>query len=125
VSEVGKKYDDGKTDYTLIPFDALTEVVKVLEFGAKRYGAGNWQYLEDGERRYLKALFRHLVRLLAGETHDPDSGLHHMAHVGCNALFALALSIRTREAAEKKLMLQEIHATFAQIKELQELINVR
>ena len=31
------KYDNDKLDYTLLPFDALEKVTKVLEFGAKKY----------------------------------------------------------------------------------------
>ena len=30
----GMKFDDGKRDYTLLPWGGVEEIVKVLEFGA-------------------------------------------------------------------------------------------
>ncbi len=32
----GRKYDTGKPDYTLLPWDAVEEIVKVLDFGARK-----------------------------------------------------------------------------------------
>ena len=34
IAPLGRKFDGGKRDYTLLPWDALEEIVKVLEFGA-------------------------------------------------------------------------------------------
>jgi hypothetical protein len=81
----GKKFDQEKRDWTLLPFSAVEEVVKVLEFGAKKYDRDNWQKVEY--HRYVKAAFRHLIALAQGERDDPESGLHHGAHIACCVLF--------------------------------------
>jgi len=87
---IGQKFDSGKLDYTLLPWDSLTEVVKVLEAGAKKYSRDNWQKVPNGKARYLAAAFRHLV---AYATHpkqkDPETGLSHLGHCCCCLLFIL------------------------------------
>jgi hypothetical protein len=84
---MGLKFDDGKLDWTLLPFGPLEDVVRVLEFGQRKYDRDNWQLVDDSQRRYMAALFRHLVATLNGEIIDPETGLSHMSHVACNALF--------------------------------------
>jgi hypothetical protein len=88
--EVGMKHDSGKLDYTLVPWDGLEDVVKVLEFGANKYSRDNWRKVENAEARYMAAAFRHLVAHNFGEVNDPESGLPHLAHAGCCILFMLA-----------------------------------
>lgn len=88
--EVGMKHDSGKLDYTLVPWDGLEDVIKVLEFGAQKYSRDNWRKVENAEARYLAAAFRHLVAHNFGEVNDPESGLPHLAHAGCCILFMLA-----------------------------------
>lgn len=85
--EVGRKFDGGKLDWTLLPVEAIEDVVKVLEFGAQKYGRSNWTKVEDGHRRYLAAAYRHLVAIQKGEQFDPESGLPHAAHAVCCLLF--------------------------------------
>jgi len=86
---VGAKFDDGKLDWTLLPWDSLEEVVRVLEFGAKKYSVDNWKKVPDGRARYVRAAFRHLIASARGEEKDPESGLSHFAHGVCCLLFAL------------------------------------
>lgn len=91
----GVKYDDGKLDYTLLPYEALQEVVKVLMYGAKKYPeADNWKRVSDPRKRYNKAAFRHLFSEVNGETLDKESGLYHLAHAVCSNLFALHFAIQ-------------------------------
>ena len=88
----GMKFDGGKPDYTILPWDALTEVVKVMEDAitpAKGYKRGSWAFVPSGRFRYLKAAFRHVLALIRGEKIDKDSGLHHGAHLACCALFII------------------------------------
>ncbi len=35
--------DSGKRDWDLVPWRQLEEVVKILEFGARKYDRWNWQ----------------------------------------------------------------------------------
>lgn len=83
----GRKFDGNKTEYGLLPPLALEEIAKVLTFGAQKYERDNWQRVPDSKRRYYDALQRHLWAWKRGETIDPESGLHHLAHAGCCLMF--------------------------------------
>ena len=84
------KHDSGKADWSLMPWEAVEEINKVLEFGAKKYAAHNWQQGEGFRyTRVLNSLLRHVFAYMRGEDLDPESGLSHMAHAGCNVLFIL------------------------------------
>ena len=89
MSEVGVKYDDKKLDWSLLPFGATEEVIKVLQFGAAKYSAHNWKLVEDGERRYFNAAMRHLVAHRKGDANDDESGYSHLAHAACCIMFIL------------------------------------
>lgn len=93
---VGRKDDQKKARWDLIPFRALTEIVDVLTYGAeKKYGADNWRSVPDSRRRYFAAAQRHLVDWWQGERNDPESGLHHLGHACCCVLFLLALELES------------------------------
>ena len=83
----GKKYDNGKLRYDLVPFGALEEVIKVLGMGANKYGDDNWKRVDDLDRRYLTAAYRHLGKVMQGEELDEESGLPHVAHAITSLLF--------------------------------------
>lgn len=87
----GMKFDNNKLDYTLVPWEGMQEIVKVLEFGAKKYARDNWKHVENADTRYLAAAFRHLVQYNNGELTDSETGVSHLAHAGCCILFLLAL----------------------------------
>ena len=88
--ESGVKYDSDKLDWSLLPIDAIEEVIKVLMFGAKKYSANNWKHVDDFNRRYYNASLRHLTQRQQGEILDSDSNLSHLAHAACNVLFLLS-----------------------------------
>lgn len=84
------KHDSGKANWSLMPWEAVEEINKVLEFGANKYAAHNWQQGEGFRyTRVLNSLLRHVFAYMRGEDLDPESGLSHMAHAGCNVLFIL------------------------------------
>lgn len=83
----GKKYDDGKVQYTLIPPRALREVAEVLTYGAVKYSPYNW--VGVASTRYLAATYRHLEQFRLGNKHDLESGLNHLAHAITSLLFLL------------------------------------
>lgn len=88
----GRKNDDGKVRLDLLPTEALEEIAKVLTFGAKKYAAHNWRRGFVWSRT-VAAMLRHLYAWMRGEDKDPESGLSHMAHVGCNVLFLLTFIV--------------------------------
>lgn len=89
-TSVATKLDAGKTNWSLIPFEAVEEICKVLEFGALKYdgwnfakGAGmNWS-------RITNSMLRHVFAWMRGEDKDPESGLSHLGHIGCNVIFLI------------------------------------
>lgn len=91
------KYDADKPRMDLLlsgcPL-ALEAVSSILTFGAKKYAAHSWQSVERGEERYLAALLRHLTAHAKGEQNDPESGMSHLAHAACNAMFILELELK-------------------------------
>lgn len=87
------KDDDGKPRWTLMPWDALREVVRVLMYGAERYGRNNWVKGMD-HTRLTDAAIRHIISWQQGEDCDRESGLHHLAHAACGLLFVVAYSLR-------------------------------
>jgi len=98
----GMKYDGDKPRMELLVQgcpNALEQVGTVLTFGAKKYAAHSWQTVPGGDDRYLAALLRHLTAIGKGEQNDPESGLSHLAHVACNALFILELECRKKTGA--------------------------
>lgn len=84
----GTKFDNDKPACDLLPVDSILEIVKVLNFGSKKYGAWNWAK-GISYRRLLSATLRHIFSYLRGEDKDLESGLSHIAHAACNCLFLL------------------------------------
>ncbi len=83
----GRKFDTEKPRWDLLPLDVLEPMIRVLGFGARKYGVENWKQLSDGRRRYYAALMRHLKAWQAGERADPESGESHLAHALCCLVF--------------------------------------
>jgi len=89
----GRKDDKGKRRLDLIPPEAIHALGDVLTFGAGKYADRNW---EKGFAwgRSIAALQRHLYAWMGGEDVDPETGLSHMAHVLCNAVFLVTFEAR-------------------------------
>ncbi len=88
MSEIGLKYDSDKVRPSLL-FKSLNKaiwgVLKVLEYGARKYSPDNWRLVPT--EKYEDAMERHLLAFLSGEENDPESGLPHIDHLICSALF--------------------------------------
>ena len=97
---VGIKFDGAKPDYSLVPFGALDEVVKVLTYGAKKYDRHNWQHVDD--IRYQAALMRHFSAYMQGERNDPESDINHLAHLACSVLFLLQKDLDKQKQITKE-----------------------
>lgn len=83
------KKDHRKPMWDLLPFQPVGQIVEVLTFGANKYGPNTWQQVPDAKNRYFAALMRHLTAWWDGEDTDPESGIHHLAHAGCNLVFLM------------------------------------
>jgi hypothetical protein len=88
----GRKDDAGKLEWSLLPRLVLRPVVRVLMFGAKKYGRENWRHVPDAQRRYYDAAQRHLEAWWNDpSSRDKDTGESHLAHLVCCALFLMGL----------------------------------
>jgi hypothetical protein len=95
------KFSDHKIKMVLLTRDfvkPLYAIAAVLTYGSYKYAARNWQNVDP--EQYESALDRHLSAWRDGEQVDPDTGLHHLAHAGCNVLMLLWFSIRDKSLAE-------------------------
>jgi hypothetical protein len=92
---VGVKFDQGKPEMALMPFDALENISAVFTYGAKKYDADNWAHGMRW-RRMASALLRHVSSWIIGEDKDKESGFDHLAHAGCCLLMLYALTIRNK-----------------------------
>lgn len=86
MEEQALRFNKDKPKYSLLDLQSLEPCVKVLEFGALKYAPNNWKKgLIMSE--ILDSMMRHIAALQSGEMIDPESGLSHIGHIQCNALF--------------------------------------
>lgn len=80
------RFDEGKTRLELLSPMALAGTARVLEYGAKKYGEHNWK---KGMKwsRCIGSLLRHTFHFMHGQELDEESGLPHVDHIACNAMF--------------------------------------
>ncbi len=98
--ECGTRNNNGKSQLSMIleAKHAINGCAAVLEMGAKKYSRGNWRKgLNHNE--VVDSLLRHLTEYMSGEESDAESGLLHVDHILCNALFLAEL---TRTHPEKR-----------------------
>lgn len=102
VTSGGAKFDDGKLMFRPLTrglAKPLRAVAAVLTYGAQKYAEDSWQTVPDGEKRYENAMDRHINEWKLGEEFDSESGLHHLAHIACNALFLLWFTMQSSRNA--------------------------
>lgn len=100
----GLKYDGDKVRMDLLTDGmprALEAVGEILTFGAQKYKAHSWKAVEGNTERYNAAKVRHMIARAKGEERDPESGMLHLAHEACNALFLLELALLAAEDDEE------------------------
>lgn len=92
------KADKGKLELSLVNTELVKAVAEVRMYGTEKYGdSENWRKVEP--KRYVDALYRHLLAYIEGNELDEESGLSHLAHMACNISFYLmrATSRNTKE----------------------------
>lgn len=88
MSTTGRKDDQGKARWDLLPAEPIEAVVEVLTFGADKYGDWNWTEVPNGKDRYYAAAMRHIDAVWRlDEIVDKESGLPHLAHAICCLIF--------------------------------------
>ncbi len=90
----GDRNNDGKLQWALVDWKALEPMVQVLEFGANKYAPHNWRKGLP-YTKVCESMLRHIYAFMDGQDKDPESGLHHVGHILCNAMF-LSNMVRNR-----------------------------
>lgn len=85
------KHDSKKLRWSKFAWRGAAHVLRIMHYGANKYEWDNWRKAQTDEdrERYIDAACRHLTDYMNGESHDPESGYHHIAHAACNLLFFL------------------------------------
>jgi hypothetical protein len=74
----------------------LEEAIKVFAFGKGKHKA--WLGFENGDRDvYYAKMKRHAKAYMDGDRQDAESGLSHMAHAICNALFIMRIDSKKKD----------------------------
>lgn len=89
----GRKDDGDKAPYHLLAPELMDSVAQVLAFGAKKYGARNWEKGMGWSRPFAAAM-RHLWKWWQGEKADPETGFSHLWHAACCVMFLIAYEAR-------------------------------
>ena len=81
----------GKPPLSILPREALEEVARVMDFGAKKYSMHNWRNggKNASSHSLMDSALRHMYAYLDGEDEDSESKLHHIGHAMCNMAFLL------------------------------------
>ena len=84
----GTKNDraDAKPRTDLVSPSLMIGAARVLAPGAEKYGERNWERGMKWSRPFGAAI-RHMWAWFMGEDLDPETGLHHLWHAGCNLMF--------------------------------------
>ena len=91
------RYNEGKVQWSLVDYKSLEPMVRVLEYGCRKYSKNNWKKGMPASQ-IIESMLRHTYKLLEGELVDPESGIEHVGHIQCNAMF---LAYVLREKADE------------------------
>lgn len=96
------RYNDGKLQWSLVDFESLESLVRVLEYGAKKYDTDQWKKGLHF-RGVCESMMRHLIAYMKGEDIDNESGLSHLGHIQANAMFLAYYEKHKPELDNRKL----------------------
>lgn len=85
--EIIGRFNQGKIQWSQMDSVAMEPMIKVLMYGAQKYDRGNWTKACPKRLDLMDSLMRHSMKIIAGESTDPESGLPHIGHLMCNAMF--------------------------------------
>lgn len=85
--------------WALLPSEALEEIARVYDFGARKYAAHNWRKGYEWNKSF-SALCRHIFAWWRGEDLDPESNLSHLAHAGFHVLSLLTFWLKRDKYGE-------------------------
>lgn len=84
--EGADRFNEGKPQWSLMDFKAMEPMIRVLEYGTKKYARDNWKK-GLSVSSLVDCMMRHVAAMNAGEMIDKESKLPHIGHIQCNAMF--------------------------------------
>ena len=97
IASTGKKDDQDKLMWSLLPLGPMKDVVRAFMNGLTKYKRDDWQNVEDAKNRYYDAAFRHLTAWKEGKKKDKDSKLPSLAHAIASILIVMWHDIKRRK----------------------------
>lgn len=64
--EKALRYNEGKPKWSLVHYESIVPMIRVLEFGALKYAPDNWKKSMD-LKEILNSIQRHLAKLMNGK----------------------------------------------------------
>lgn len=104
--EKAKRNNKDKLKWSLVDFNSFEDMVKALEYGAKKYDMHNWKKgLLITE--VADSMLRHLFSFLEGEDNDKESGISHIGHIQANAMFLSYMIKNKKNFDDRKVLCSE------------------
>lgn len=89
----GSRYNEGKNKLSLIPPEWIWGLGMLLTRGAMKYEIRNWERGMSWSA-VLDSGLRHIMKFVAGERYDEETGCHHMVAAAWNMLVLMTYDIR-------------------------------
>lgn len=89
MGDIFLKNDTEKNRLELIDPYFIEGIGEVMSYGARKYTPNNWKNGGSDEdiERIIGALLRHINAYQRGEKIDRETGISHLYHLTCNAMF--------------------------------------
>jgi hypothetical protein len=102
-NEPGKRFDQGKIDYHLIPVPFLVEFAKLYTAGAIKYDPENWRKGMSWSRM-IRCVWSHWLQWLCGIKKDPETGVHSCVMAAWNlaALYMYEVHLEKKDYDDRK-----------------------
>lgn len=68
----GMKFDKGKLDWSLLPWEVIETAVNRFTVGKDKYKAWSWTLVDHARERYEAAMLRHFMEYKRGNRWDED-----------------------------------------------------
>lgn len=105
IADHADRFNDGKRQWSLLDFSLMEDMVRVMEYGTRKYARDNWRKGLPVQQIF-DSLMRHMTAFMLGEDNDPETGLSHIAHAQCNLMF-LMHTVKNRTDLDDRLTKEE------------------
>ncbi len=104
------KKDQGKLQANILFEDfplAIKELMKVCDYGAKKYTRSSWRDVPDAFRRYMDARARHFLEFNIQED-DEETHISHLLHEAWNCIALAQMKLEQKKKEIPELIIDKI-----------------